>query len=328
MEEKKKGFIKKFVNEFKAFALKGNVMDLAVGVIIGAAFQGIVTSFTENFINPIIGCIGGADVEGKIHLLGNQYINYGAFLTAVINFIIMAFVIFVIMKVINKLASLGKHEEPEKPAEPPVDIVLLTEIRDLLKAQQAAEASKEEQKAEEGSYQVDIWKYSYEILEAKILKELPFEPQEHASGIQFDGNRIVNDYSIVSVTMTIEDNNDISPNKIETLNSHQLHVDKMQNTKTHKYELYMSSIGEEPDPMDDFHYQMKYGEKSEPVTLYYLVSDDDLTEDANINLLLNPMGAYGSKTTYKLKDENTTVESVKKYAFIKLNDLLRKSEEY
>ncbi len=155
MEEKKKGFIKKFVNEFKAFALKGNVMDLAVGVIIGAAFQGIVTSFTENFINPIIGCIGGADVEGKIHLLGNQYINYGAFLTAVINFIIMAFVIFVIMKVINKLASLGKHEEPEKPAEPPVDIVLLTEIRDLpeirdlLKAQQAAEASKEEEKAEE-----------------------------------------------------------------------------------------------------------------------------------------------------------------------------------
>ena len=140
MEEKKKGFIKKFVNEFKAFALKGNVMDLAVG---------IVTSFTENFINPIIGCIGGADVEGKIHLLGNQYINYGAFLTAVINFIIMAFVIFVIMKVINKLASLGKHEEPEKPAEPPVDIVLLTEIRDLLKAQQAAEASKEEEKAEE-----------------------------------------------------------------------------------------------------------------------------------------------------------------------------------
>lgn len=144
-----KGFIKKFVNEFKAFALKGNVMDLAVGVIIGAAFQGIVTSFTENFINPIIGCIGGADVEGKIHLLGNQYINYGAFLTAVINFIIMAFVIFVIMKIINKLASLGKHEEPEKPAEPPVDIVLLTEIRDLLKAQQGAEASKEEEKAEE-----------------------------------------------------------------------------------------------------------------------------------------------------------------------------------
>ena len=161
-----------------------------------------------------------------------------------------------------------------------------------------------------GNIRMKYWKQ-------RFLKELPFEPQEHASGIQFDGNRIVNDYSIVSVTMTIEDNNDISPNKIETLNSHQLHVDKMQNTKTHKYELYMSSIGEEPDPMDDFHYQMKYGEKSEPVTLYYLVSDDDLTEDANINLLLNPMGAYGSKTTYKLKDENTTVESVKKICIYK-----------
>ena len=90
-------------------------MDLAVGVIIGAAFQGIVTSFTENFINPIIGCIGGADVEGKIHLLGNQYINYGAFLTAVINFIIMAFVIFVIMKGINAIMDLGKKKEEAAP---------------------------------------------------------------------------------------------------------------------------------------------------------------------------------------------------------------------
>lgn len=151
-------------------------------------------------------------------------------------------------------------------------------------------AEGEEQTLGEDSYQVDIWKYSYEILDAEILKELPFEPQEHASGTQFDGNRIVNDYSIVSVTITIEDNNDISPDNTETLNSHQLHIDKMQNTKTHKYELYMSSIGEEPEVMEDFHYYMKYGEKSEPVTLYYLVSDDDLTGDVNINLLLNPMG--------------------------------------
>ena len=77
MEEKKKGFIKKFVNEFKAFALKGNVMDLAVGVIIGAAFQDIVTSFTENFINPIIGCIGGADVEGKDMVIIDDMISSG-----------------------------------------------------------------------------------------------------------------------------------------------------------------------------------------------------------------------------------------------------------
>ncbi len=115
MAKKQAGFIKKFASEFKEFALKGNVMDLAVGVIIGAAFQDIVTSFTENFINPIIGCIGGAEVEGKIHLLGSQYINYGAFLTAVINFVIMALVIFCLMKGINALTNLGKHEEPAAP---------------------------------------------------------------------------------------------------------------------------------------------------------------------------------------------------------------------
>jgi large conductance mechanosensitive channel len=115
LENEKLGFIKKFANEFKEFALKGNVMDLAVGVIIGAAFQDIVTSFTDNFINPIIGCIGGASVQGKIHLMGDQYINYGAFLTAVINFIIMAFVIFMLMKGINALMHIGKKEEPTAP---------------------------------------------------------------------------------------------------------------------------------------------------------------------------------------------------------------------
>jgi large conductance mechanosensitive channel len=137
--EKKKDFILRFLGEFKEFALKGNVMDLAIGVIIGAAFQDIVTSLTENFINPIIGCIGGADVQGKIHLIGDQYINYGAFLTAVINFIIMAFVIFLMMKGVNKLMSIGKKKEEEKKEEPKVepDVALLTEIRDLLKQQQS-----------------------------------------------------------------------------------------------------------------------------------------------------------------------------------------------
>jgi large conductance mechanosensitive channel len=108
--------MKKFLQEFKEFALKGNVMDLAIGVIIGAAFQDIFTSLTDNFINPIIGCIGGAEVQGKIHLVGDQYINYGAFITAVINFIIMAFIIFLLMKGINKLMSVGKKkEEPAAP---------------------------------------------------------------------------------------------------------------------------------------------------------------------------------------------------------------------
>ncbi len=105
--------MKKFLKEFKEFALKGNVMSLAIGVIIGGAFQAIVTAFTENIINPIIGCIGGTDVQGKIHLMGDQYINYGAFITAVINFIIMAFVLFLLVKGINKLMSLGKKPEPE-----------------------------------------------------------------------------------------------------------------------------------------------------------------------------------------------------------------------
>lgn len=106
--------MKKFLQEFKEFALKGNVMDLAIGVIIGAAFQGIVTSFTESFINPIINSIGGAKVGGHFQIFHTgQYIEYGAFLTAVINFIIMAFVIFLLMKGINKLMAIGKKPEAE-----------------------------------------------------------------------------------------------------------------------------------------------------------------------------------------------------------------------
>lgn len=107
--------MKKFLTEFKEFIAKGNVLDLAVGVIIGAAFGDIVTSLTTNIIQPIIGCIGGAEVAGKIHLIGENYIDYGAFITAVINFIIMAFIIFVIVKAVNKAMSIGKKKE-EAPA--------------------------------------------------------------------------------------------------------------------------------------------------------------------------------------------------------------------
>ena len=107
--------MKKFFQEFKEFALKGNVLDMAIGVIIGGAFSGLVTSLTDCFINPHIGCIGGAEVQGKIHLLGDQYIDYGSFITAVINFIIMAFIIFLLMKGIKKLLSLGKKEEVAAP---------------------------------------------------------------------------------------------------------------------------------------------------------------------------------------------------------------------
>lgn len=107
--------MKKFFQEFKEFALKGNVLDMAICVIIGGAFSGLVTSLTDCFINPLIGCIGGAEVQGKIHLLGDQYIDYGSFITAVINFIIMAFIIFLLMKGIKKLLSLGKKEEVAAP---------------------------------------------------------------------------------------------------------------------------------------------------------------------------------------------------------------------
>ncbi|MDE6092151.1 MAG: large conductance mechanosensitive channel protein MscL [Ruminococcus sp.] len=133
--------LKKFLQEFKAFALKGNVMDLAIGVIIGAAFQDIVTSLTESFINPLINCIGGAEVAGKIKLGDTgQALNYGAFLTAVINFIIMAFVLFLLMKGINTIMQIGRKKEDDEKKEPvqpepSKEEVLLTEIRDLLKAQ-------------------------------------------------------------------------------------------------------------------------------------------------------------------------------------------------
>lgn len=111
--------MKKFFAEFKEFISKGNVMDLAVGVIIGGAFSGIVTSLTDNIINPLINCIGGAEIQGKIHLMGENYIDYGAFLSAVINFLIMALVIFCIVKAVNKAVSLGK-KITEEPAEPEV----------------------------------------------------------------------------------------------------------------------------------------------------------------------------------------------------------------
>lgn len=136
IKRKEKPEMKKFLEEFKAFALKGNVMDMAIGVIIGAAFGDIVTALTECFIQPIIALIGGAEVHGTIPL-GNsgQALDYGTFLTAVINFIIMALILFCIIKAVNKLMAIGKKKEEEKPAEPPKEEVLLTEIRDLLKAQ-------------------------------------------------------------------------------------------------------------------------------------------------------------------------------------------------
>lgn len=104
--------MKKFVQEFKTFALRGNVMDMAIGVIIGGAFSSIVTSFTENLISPIIGMLGGANLDQySVTLLGATF-KYGAFLTTVVNFIIMAFVLFCMIKVVNRMTMLGKKSEP------------------------------------------------------------------------------------------------------------------------------------------------------------------------------------------------------------------------
>lgn len=114
--------MKKFLAEFKEFISKGNVLDLAVGVIIGGAFSSIVTALTDNIINPLINCIGGAEIQGKIHLVGDNYIDYGAFISAIINFIIMAFIIFLIVKAVNKMMSIGKKEEEEAHAAPTTKI--------------------------------------------------------------------------------------------------------------------------------------------------------------------------------------------------------------
>ncbi len=104
--------MKKFMEEFKEFALKGNVMDMAIGVIIGGAFTAIVKAFTDDFINPILGLIGGAEFGGKIPLGDSgQYLMWGDFLSAVVNFLIVALILFCMLKGINKLMELGKKNK-------------------------------------------------------------------------------------------------------------------------------------------------------------------------------------------------------------------------
>ena len=107
--------MKKFFMEFKTFALKGNVMSLAVGVIIGAAFQGIVTSLTDNILSPLIGMVTRQNFDAlKLDVFGVT-LGYGAFLTALVNFFILAFVVFLMVRAMNKLLSLGERKEEEPP---------------------------------------------------------------------------------------------------------------------------------------------------------------------------------------------------------------------
>ncbi len=105
-----------FWAEFKQFIARGNVMNMAVGVIIGASFQAITNSLVNDIISPVIGLFASADMSDWSVTVGGAEIRYGAFISAVINFLIMALVIFVLVKILNKLMSVGK--KPEEPAAP------------------------------------------------------------------------------------------------------------------------------------------------------------------------------------------------------------------
>ena len=141
--------MKKFMEEFKAFALKGNVMDMAIGVIIGAAFGNIVTALTNSFITPLIAALTGGvekDENGVMQVVGGSFtvngveFTYGAFISAVINFLIIALILFMMLKAINgamkkaeDIKKKEKEEEEAKPAEDPADIKLLKEILEAIK---------------------------------------------------------------------------------------------------------------------------------------------------------------------------------------------------
>ena len=119
--------------EFREFAVKGNVMDLAVGVIIGAAFGKIVASVVEDVVMPLIGSMmGGLDFSGLAVKLGSATLKYGKFLQTCLDFLIIAVAVFLLVKLINRLKR--EEEKPAEPKAPPRQEVLLEEIRDLLKA--------------------------------------------------------------------------------------------------------------------------------------------------------------------------------------------------
>ena len=123
------------MNEFKEFLKQGNVVDLAVAVIIGGAFGAIITSLVDDILMPLIGVLlGKIDFSALSIQVGDAAILYGSFIQAIVNFILIALVIFLIVKFYNNLQK-AEPEEPEPPSEPDPEVALLTEIRDLLKNQ-------------------------------------------------------------------------------------------------------------------------------------------------------------------------------------------------
>jgi large conductance mechanosensitive channel len=130
----------KIFKEFKEFAIKGNVMELAVAVVIGGAFGKIVTSLVDNVITPSIGLVmGGVDFSGYSYQVGDAVLTYGKFVQSVVDFVIVAFVIFLVVRTLTKAQNAVKSKiekpkiEEEKPAEPSEEVKLLREIRDSLK---------------------------------------------------------------------------------------------------------------------------------------------------------------------------------------------------
>ena len=134
MKEKSKGFI----GEFKEFIARGNVMDMAVGVIIGGAFSAITTSLINDIIMPLLGILTGSISFAELSVtIGGAVVTYGNFVQAILNFLVMAFVVFCLVKAINQFHR--KEEEPAAPPAPPEpspEEKLLMEIRDLLKEKQ------------------------------------------------------------------------------------------------------------------------------------------------------------------------------------------------
>jgi len=127
-----------FIKEFKEFAMKGNVMDMAVGVIIGGAFGKIISSLVDDILMPLVGVVTGNVDFTKLQVSFGEgelaaTLKYGQFIQNIVDFLIVAFCIFLIIKAMNKLNR--KPEEPEAPAEPSDEAKLLTEIRDLMKKQ-------------------------------------------------------------------------------------------------------------------------------------------------------------------------------------------------
>lgn len=152
-DEKKKGFIA----EFKEFISRGNVLDMAVGVIVGGAFTAIVTSLVNDILMPLIGLLtGGADFSSLKVTVGNPIgdvapatINYGMFIQQVVNFLIVTFVIFAVIKSINKFRRKDEPaEEPEPEPETPEEVLLMREIRDLLAGGETADAVRVKMSAE------------------------------------------------------------------------------------------------------------------------------------------------------------------------------------